>query len=595
MSINSVAAGTMVLGALVLSGCAQLLGLGDDPGLTPDGGQPIALTALTVDSRVLEPPFDPAITEYHVEVPFSVGDAIVIATADDAGSIEINEALALSGVPFDPVILGLGANTISVEVSDGASSTIYTLTVTRGQGLLEYIKASNTAPDHQFGFSIALDGDTLAVGVAQEDSAATGIDGDETDTSAISAGAVYVFTSDGTTWTQQAYVKASNTDAGDLFGASVALVGNTLAVGATAEDSAATDIDGDQTDNTAPTSGAVYVFTRAGATWSQEAYIKASNTAPTDSFGVSVALDGDTLAVGAVGEDSAAIGVGGNQSDDTVESAGAVYVFTREGTSWSQQAYLKASNTDALDGFGFRLALAGDTLAVGPQREDSAATGIGGDQADNSALNAGAVYVFIRSDTTWGQQAYIKASNTDASDAFGFSVALDGDTLAVGARSERSAATGIGGDQIDNNASNAGAVYVFSRTGSVWSQQAYVKASNADASDQFGFSVALDGDMLVVGAVREASSATGIGGDQTDNSFGGGATYLFTRLGTRWTQSAFIKASNTGVGDEFGAGVALDGETLVVGARNEDSSSTGIGGDQTDNAADSAGAVYIYQ
>ncbi len=135
-----------------------------------------------------------------------------------------------------------------------------------------------------------------------------------------------------------------------------------------------------------------------------------------DLFGSSVALsaDGSTLAVGAPDEASAATGIGGNQADNSAPGAGAVYVFTRSGTAWSQQAYVKASNTDADDRFGDSVALSADgsTLAVGAVVEASAATGIGGNQADNSAQDAGAVYVFTRSGTTWSQQAYVKASNT---------------------------------------------------------------------------------------------------------------------------------------------------------------------------------------
>ena len=145
-------------------------------------------------------------------------------------------------------------------------------------------------------------------------------------------------------------------------------------------------------------------------------YIKAGNTGAYDNFGYSVALssDGTTLAVGASGEASAATGINVGQSDNTASNAGAVYVFTRSGTAWSQQAYIKASNTGGGDRFGGSVALSSDgsTLAVGAYGETSAATGINGDQSDNTASNAGAVYVFTRSGTAWGQQAYIKASNT---------------------------------------------------------------------------------------------------------------------------------------------------------------------------------------
>lgn len=133
---------------------------------------------------------------------------------------------------------------------------------------------------------------------------------------------------------------------------------------------------------------------------------------------------------------------------------------------------MKASNTDANDSFG-SLALSGDTLAVGAANEDSNATGVNGNQADNTTGNSGAVYVFVRTGTTWSQQAYLKASNTDAGDNFGFSVALSGDTLVVGAPREASSATGVNGNQADNTAAASGAAYVFTRTGTTWTQQAY--------------------------------------------------------------------------------------------------------------------------
>jgi hypothetical protein len=312
-----------------------------------------------------------------------------------------------------------------------------------------YIKASNTDDGDSFG-SIALSGDTLAVGAFGEDSAATGIGGDESDNSTDGTGAVYVFTRDAAgVWTQQAYIKASNTGAGDGF-ASIALSGDRLVVGARNEDSAATGIDGDQSDNSATDGGATYVFMRDGAgIWSQQAYLKASNTDTDDEFGRMVRLSGDTIVVSAHHEGSAATGIDGDQNDNSAIDSGAAYVFAGDGAGvWSQHAYVKAFNAEARDNFTWSVALSGDTLAVSAPREASAVTGIGGDESDNSAADAGAVYVFTRDGAgAWSQQAYIKASNTDVEDGFGWSVALSGDTLAVGARWEDSAATGIDGDQ----------------------------------------------------------------------------------------------------------------------------------------------------
>jgi hypothetical protein len=319
-----------------------------------------------------------------------------------------------------------------------------------------YVKASNTDAKDQFGYSVALsaDGNTLAVGADSEASAATGINGDQADNTTDQAGAGYVYRRSGSTWSQQAYVKASRTTSGG-FGTSIALSGDasTLAVGAAYESSAATGVNGNQDDSSAPFSGAVYLFTFNGAAWNQQAYVKASNTGISTvpgmgyQFGGTVVLsgDGDVLAVGSQGEPSATTGINGNQSDTSAPFAGAAYVFTRTGTTWSQEAYVKASDTHESAAFGDAMGLSPDatTLVVG-------------------ARGPNAAYAFHRGGTTWSQHAYVKSSNTDAQDEFGNSVGVASDgTLAVGAWLESSAATGINGNQADNSASEAGAAYVF--------------------------------------------------------------------------------------------------------------------------------------
>jgi hypothetical protein len=406
------------------------------------------------------------------------------------------------------------------------------------------------------------------------------------------------------------YVKASNPSANDHFGMAVSLSadGTRLAVGASFEASSATGVGGDQANDAAPASGAVYVFARTGATWAQEAYLKASNAESGDRFGsaVSLSADGTRLAVGAACESSSATGVGGDSANDAAACSGAVYVFARTGTTWAEEAYVKASNTAANDGFGavaVSLAANGTRLAVGAAGEASSATGVGGDGANDTAVYAGAVYVFARTGTTWAQEAYVKASNTDARDEFGAtSVALsaDGAVLAVGARGEDSSATGVNGDEADDSAANSGAAYVFTRTGTVWAQQAYVKASNTGAGDCFGDSglaLSADGTRLAVGGVTEASAATGIGGDQSnDGAADSGAVYVFARTGTTWAQEAYVKASNTQPSAYFGVSVSFsaDGSRLAVGAYGDLSSATGIGGDQADTSAPYSGAVYVF-
>ena len=233
----------------------------------------------------------------------------------------------------------------------------------------------------------------------------------------------------------------------------------------------------------------------------QEAYLKASNTEALDSFGFSIAASGDTIVVGAPDEDSNSVGVDGDQSDNGAQGSGAAYVFVRSGSSWSQQAYLKASNTGEFDGFGESVAVSGDTIVVGARFEDSRSVGVDGDQSDNSLLSSGAAYVFVRSGMLWSQQAYLKASNTQAGDFFGLSVAASGDMIVVGASFEDSSSVGVDGDQFDNSALSSGAAYVFVRSGTSWSQQVYLKASNAGANDEFGRSVAASDGSVIVGAL----------------------------------------------------------------------------------------------
>ena len=480
-----------------------------------------------------------------------------------------------------------------------------------------YIKASNPGVDDQFGGSAVLwgvslalsgDGDSLAVGTRLEDSAATGVDGDQQDNTARNAGAAYVYgrTADGS-WEQHAYLKASNTGAGDQFGFAVALSGDgeTLAVSANLEDSSATGIDGDQDDNAVENSGAVYVFRRDDDGWSQEAYVKASNTGEPedgDNFGYVLGLsaDGNTLAVGATGEDGSTTGIDGDDSDNSARGAGAVYVFVRDGRTWSQQAYVKASNTDATDLFGISLSIGddGDTLAVTALDEDGSSSGVNG-LDDNESPGSGAAYVFARNGTRWTQQAYLKASNSGRNDAFSM-VALsgDGNTLGVSAFDEDSADTGVGADQADDSTEDSGAVYIFSRNGQGWTQTAYLKASNTSLYDQFGTRLFLnrDGNVLAVGAPLEDGSSSGVNGDQDDLADEAGAVYLFQRASGEWRQVAYLKAPASEIYDEYGANVALDdeGNTVAVGVRLEDGANGGIDGDQADDSVRDSGAVFVH-
>jgi len=434
-----------------------------------------------------------------------------------------------------------------------------------------------------------------------------------------------------------AYIKASNTGAGDRFGGSVALSadGVTLAVGAYWEDGGGSSNDcglgpnlprPNLASNCEAMSGAVYVFEKASQDWLQQAYLKSSNTETGDDFGYSLALsaDGQTLAIGAEGED----GGGPNNDCGLVPSltlpnpasncetnSGAVYVFEKNVTGgWQQQTYIKASNAEAGDNFGVTVALSsdGETLMVGAVREDGG--GLGNDcslgtnpslpnPGSNCKIDSGAFYVFAANATAgWQQQAYLKASNTGAEDWFGHSIALsaDGQTLVVGASSEDGGGPNndcglVPSAPLPNPASNceidSGAVYVFTDNVTVgWQQQTYLKASNTGTKDWFGYSVALsaDGQTLAVGAngedgggsINDCGLVTGssLPNPTSNCEAQSGAVYVFARTSQDWLQQVYLKASNTGPGDWFGYSVALntDGQTLVVGARLEDGAIAGV-------------------
>ncbi len=388
-----------------------------------------------------------------------------------------------------------------------------------------YLKASNSQINDEFGVSVAISGNTIVVGAWYEDGGSPGVNGNQADETAYNSGAAYVFTRSGTTWTQQAYLKASNPGADDYFGRSVAISGDTIVVGASDEDSNGTGVNDVQTNNSRQNSGAAYVFSRSGTTWSQQAYLKASNPDVNDYLGASVAISNNTIVVGSFFESSNATTVNGNGADNSASNAGAAYVFFRSGTTWTQQAYLKAANAGSGDLFGSAVAIHGDTVVVGAPGEGSG----DGQPTNNAAVGAGAAYVYLRTGTSWVQQSYLKASNAQANDYFGSSVAVSLDGIAVGATREYSKATGINGSQTDNSMFFAGAVYLYSRAAGVWKQEAYVKASNTDSADEFGDRVALSGDTLVVGAMKEGSNAVGINGNQANNSLSSaGAAYVFT-------------------------------------------------------------------
>ncbi|MBK7875770.1 MAG: immunoglobulin domain-containing protein [Planctomycetes bacterium] len=505
---------------------------------------------IDVDSTALRLWVDVRGAQYPLEIDPTVQQAYLKASNTDASdafgdSIAAFEDRILVGAPFESSA-ATGVNGNQNDNSAPASGAAYIFRRNGATWVQEaYLKASNTGANDWFGFSVALDDEFAVVGAISEDGSSLGVDGPQNDLG-LECGAAYVYRRSGTTWTQVAYLKASNTDTGDHFGERVALWKNRIAIAAPHERSLATGIDGNQADNSGLDSGAVYVFHFDGAHWSQEAYVKASNTNAGDSFGVSLAL-GDqaglpVLLVGADEESSGAMGLNGNQTDNSMPASGAVYAFSRPIGGWSQEAYIKASTPDAADRFGSSIAVDGLTAVVGARGESSTATGVDGNQSNNGAPRSGAAYVFSHAAGSWVQQAYLKATNTDSLDLFGGGVAVQGERIVVTAPREYGGSAGINGDQTDNSVPDAGSAYVFGRCGTTWRPLTYVKASNPNAFDGFGWSVAISQsyttpansplvDYFVVSAVGEASAATGVDGDQADNSApNAGAAYVMTGL-----------------------------------------------------------------
>ena len=286
--------------------------------------------------------------------------------------------------------------------------------------------------------------------------------------------------------------------------------------------------------------------TSQGTLMAQQAKIQASDLQQGDNFGnsVSISRDGNTAIVGAKLEDT------------QFTSAGAAYIFTRSGSTWSEQAKIQSSDVQQNDFFAGAVSISGDgnTAIVSAHAEDT------------TADTAGSAYIFFRSGSTWTQQAKIQSSDVELGDVFSWSVSLsgDGNTAIVGAPNE------------DTVATSAGSAYIFFRSGSTWTQQAKIQASDAAASVNFGYSVSIseDGNTAIVGAYLEDTVATNAG-----------AAYIFTRSGNTWSEQQKIQASDVQALDQFGVSVSIskDGGTAIVGAQYKD---TGFS---------DAGAAYIFQ
>jgi len=417
--------------------------------------------------------------------------------ANDGGS---GEQFGWS-VCLSPALLAIGARSDTISGKNGQGS-VYVFSKSGTTWTMQSkLTASTGLAGDAFGTSVSLSGTSLAVGAVQGDG------------SVANSGTAYVFTQSGTTWSEQQKLQAAAGVAGDNFGASVALDGNALFIGAPNR-----SVSGNAAQ------GGVFVFTRSGTTWSAGPMLSAQWGEAGDLFGTSLAEAGGTLAVGAESRD--VNGTGTNE--------GSTFVFTGSGAVWTEAAEL--ADADPGDAAGHSVAVSGNTLLVGGPR----AKGVG----PPVVANQGAAWVYTGSGASWSLQRRLVASAAEPGDSFAAAVAINGSTALVGAPDDD-----IGADQ------DHGSAYVFTRSGTTWSQQAVI--STADVGTlRFGASAALLGDLAVLGAPSAASAQ--------------GAAYVFLRTGTTWTQQAKLAASDGAANDQFGLRVALATDLALVGAPYDD-------------------------
>jgi len=310
-----------------------------------------------------------------------------------------------------------------------------------------------------------------------------------------------------------AQLRPSDGADGDSFGCCVAMDGNLIIVGA----------DGD--DDNGHKSGSAYIFRDNGSGWVEEDKLFASDGGALDYFGSSVSIDINTVIVGAP------------EYNYSSNGFGSAYIFRYNGSNWMEEQELLASDGAEDDWFGYSVAIDDNIVIVGAPGDD-----------DNGSLS-GSAYIFTPNNVdpnNWVQQAKLTASDGAEYDWFGQSVSIDGNIVIVGAYAD------------DDNGSSSGSAYIFRYNGSNWVEEQKLLASDGAEDDSFGRSVAIDGNIVIVGA----------DGDD-DNGSSSGSAYIFRYNGSNWVEQQKLLASDGTFGDDFGGAVAIDGSTIVVGAAGD--------------------------
>ena len=369
--------------------------------------------------------------------------------------------------------------------------------------------AGDATEGDNFGRSVSISGDYAIVGAPFNDD------------NEVDSGSVYIFFRNGTSWKEQAKLTAGDPGREDNFGYAAAIDGDYAIVGAWAKG-------GDET-------GAAYIFFRSGTKWKEQAKLTASDPAEGNFFGRTVAISGDYAIVGSP------------FNDDGGKDVGSAYIFFRNGTTWKEQVKLIAGDAEEGDQLGSAIAISGDYAIVGSPSDDDAGS------------KSGSAYIFFRSGNTWTEQEKLTAGDAAEKDNFGSAVAISEDYAIVGSPSD------------DDAGSKSGSAYAFTRSGTVWKEEAKLTARDAAAGDKFGSAVTISGKTALVGASLD---------DDTGDA--SGSVYAFLRSGGSWIQRSKQTASNAAAGDKFGQSIAINGDYAIVGALD------------ADPKGDAAGSTYIY-
>jgi FG-GAP repeat len=405
-------------------------------------------------------------------------------------------------------------NLLLVAVAFGGLAWAVPLVHAQQNEIAKLLAEDGTAGD-SFGWSVSIDGDTAIIGAFNDDDSGT------------DSGSAYVFTRSEGGWTQQAKLLPSDGAEGDFFGFSVSISGDKAIVGAYGDDN-------DDRDN----SGSVYIFTRTNDIWTEQAKLLASDGARADYFGRSVSINNDTAVIGAHGDDN----------DDNGGDSGSVYIFTRSGGAWTEQAKLLPADGAVDDAFGLSVSIDDDTAVIGAVGDD------------DNGIGSGSAYVFTRSGSVWTEQAKLLPGDGALGDQFGWSVSINGNSAVIGAY----------GNQ--DNGRLTGSAYVFTRSGDAWAEQAKLLPVDGSSDTRFGWSVSISGDTAVIGSI-----------DDDDNGNSSGSAYVFTRSGSVWTEQAKLLPSDGEASEQFGNSVSISDDIVAIGARWDN-----------DNG-NSAGSAYIFE